>query len=189
MMRFAAGLGFSLLMLPAATTPARGESPFFVGVSAGLGTGGGQRDGSATRGPFGIWAADLAWRHRPGRAIVLSLETAGGPFFVSRKLASASAPPNVDSIEHQSIVLGIERSLPDAGVGPYVQFGAGLGRVTTDSFERSKGLALSGAAGLRIVPRPGPVGFLIGFRTNHVISTRARCGALAMTLGLTIHPR
>ena len=105
--------------------------------------------GSATRGPFGIWAADLAWRHRPGRAIVLSLETAGGPFGVSYVLDSG----HLESIEHQSIVLGIERSLPDAGVGPYMQFGAGLGRVTTDSFERSNGLALSGAAGLRIVPR------------------------------------
>jgi len=184
---FISGLALCLIVLAATPPPARAEFPFSLRVSGGLGQGGGQSDGATAVGPFGIAAVDFAWRHRPGRAIVLSLETAGGPFSVSHP--ASLTPRYLDSIDHTSLVLGIERSLPDTPSGPYVQFGAGIGRVVTDAFQRSNGVALSGAAGARIVPSPGPVGFLFGLRTNHVFSAHARCHALAVTLGLTIHPR
>jgi len=185
-MRTRSGLILALLMV-AATTPARAEIPLSVRAVGGLGPGGGYHRNQRVTGSFGFRAVDLAWRQRPGRAVVLSGEVAG-------RQESDVEPlrPEFDSVEHRAVVLGMELTRPGASIGPYLQGGIGWGRVTADAYPRgsvSDGLTISGGAGLLLVPNPSPLGLVLGVRTSNVLTPVARSHMIAMTLGLTLRLR
>ena len=167
------------------------EFPLAIRSTAGIGFGGGRHrdDGLGVLG--GFVAADLAWRREPGRSVVLSAELvgAGSPFVSTRLLDPPARRPR--DVAFRSLQLGIERSEPGAISGKYLQGSIGVGRLSTDLADRRDvyGVAFSAAAGLRMVPRPGPLGFLLGVRTSHFVSGRANAHLLFfITLGVTVHP-
>jgi hypothetical protein len=124
--------------------------------------------------------------------MVLSAEWAWGKGEVRGTYLYPRMTNRFDSVEHQSLVLGLERTRAGAGVGPYIQGGLGFGRLTTEVTgwrAVSDGVAISGGMGLLFAPDPGPLGLVLGLRTSHLLGSGARSHAIALTLGLTIRPR
>jgi len=105
-------------------------------------------------------------------------------------------------IEHGSVLVEYERSYPpNSGVAGYVQGGLGIARLRASGSsylegegsrpERPKydwGPALSGEVGLRLVPPPGPIGFLLGLRSSNALTPHSSSHVLAFQFGLTVHP-
>jgi hypothetical protein len=177
--------------------PASAEFPVALRVSGGPALGSSRQDGEGGRGPLGgLAVGELVWRYRPGRAVVLSLETAGLLGNTMQPLARPGSrdpgSPRPRPTGHESVILGMEWSRPGAGVGPYLQGGLGPGRVGAKWASREEvrwGLALAGTAGLRIAPDPGPVGFLLCLHANCVVAHSAYCLVVGPALGITIRPR
>jgi hypothetical protein len=186
--RRAATLAAALAFAGVATRPARAEFPIAVQLTAGAGVGAAKAEGLGT-GPFaGMAAIDLDWRSRPGHALVLSFE--GG----ATGCPCSHVPERrvIDSAGHGALLLGVEHSDPGTGMRPYMQGGIGVGqaRAGIGSDERVRyGLAVGWGGGFRIIPPPGPLGFVLGVRTSHVFAAGMRTHLAAFTLGLTLHPR
>ena len=105
----------------------------------------------------------------------------------------------------QAATIGIERTHSWSGCSPFLQLGVGVGRMTTEvSPEVSpwgdllsspadttsvNGPAISAALGLRITPRPGPVGLVLGLRSSNVFTSQGDAHTLAASIGLTVHPQ
>jgi hypothetical protein len=170
---------------------ARADFPVAIRGMAGPGVGAAWHGNLAT-GPLGaLAAADLLWRDRPGHAFVLSYDT-GVVGFPGARVYPDPYEARLDQSFAQAFLIGVERSRPGAGVTPYLQGGLGAGRVASDlRAQRPSGLgvAVGGSVGFRIVPDPGPLGFLLGLRTSHVISRHAHAHTLVLVLGLVLHPR
>ena len=184
----------------AVVPPARAQFPLSLRVSGGMGVGSAHRGGLSGGGLNGLAAADLAWRRGTGRAIVLSFEAAGPIEGHSYVLDPVLDPRTFDGIPQlhpgdfwqESVLIGLERSRSSSGISPYVQGGVGLGRIMPSSRpddDAFNGLALAGTAGIRVIPRPGPLGFVLGLHTSHVFSSRARHHAIGLILGLAVYPQ
>jgi hypothetical protein len=167
--------------------PPPGEFPLALRVQMGGGFGAGWTQGDAI-GPLGaVLAAEIAWRRRPDRAYVGLLEVAGGgcPCF-----ATAG---KIQEFAHALVGVGVERYAPDGPAGTYLQGAAGIAGVRfgddRDDEPVRFGLGLSGHVGARLWAEPGPLGFVIGLRTSHVLTPQGTGHVLALTFGLTVHPR
>lgn len=200
--RFAFAFAIAIALAPAlAFAPGAHAAEFPVAFrsSLGFGPGGGSDQGIRAVGPFGMIAAEIAFRRAPGTAVVLAYETAGGPFGVLY-FPEASH----EELEHASVLLGIRRHPAKAAVAPFLMLGAGAGRIrstyarhvfTPDAYsvesggDETYGIALSGAAGILIIPPPGPLGFTVEVRSSNVFADGAKSHAVAAMFGLTIHPR
>ena len=187
------------ILVGAMPTLGHADLPVALRVSGGVGIGAGFRSGSVV-GPFGaIAAADLLIRGTPGRAYLLSYEVggAGTPGAQAYSLEHlegplGTSPPRLEGTSHQAVLAGIERSHSWKGVSSFFLMGAGWGRIHSDlgSAERTiGGLAVSASLGLRLTPRPGPVGFIFALRSSNVFTSNVTSCALTGTLGLTIHPQ
>jgi hypothetical protein len=204
-MRAAAGLASILLLAGIAPAPARAEPPLAFRACGGLGVGGGHRSDVRTAGACGMLSAGLAWRCRPGRALVASFDASGGPLGVSSVLESA----HLNSLEQEAVTVGLEISAPrGSGIGIHLQAGLGMGQVTAAGTPalaswipgdpwppadwrhpmREWGPAFVGEAGFRLVPRPGPVGFVLGLRASHVVAAHSSSLSVGALLGLTVYP-
>lgn len=101
--------------------------------------------------------------------------------------------------------MGPEYSIPrGAGFGVFGRASIGLGRVTTagrrgTSFSEDlgearlerrteTGIAGSGAAGVRLVLPPGPLGFTIAVHGARTVARRSGCGSMGIAFGLTLYP-
>jgi hypothetical protein len=158
---------------------------------AGGGWGGGaSKPEGGNAGIAAIAAVDVVWRRSETRALTFSFEAAG--FSEGGRAPVFPDPHPLDSASHLALLVGLERSRALPAVQRFVQLGTGLGRVEGSVGASDKtyvGLAVGATAGLRIAPPPGPLGFVIGFRTSHVLATDLRSHAVALSLGLAIHPR
>jgi hypothetical protein len=182
-------------------SPARAEFPAAVSAWGGFGNGWGSRSGVVNDGSFVLVGAEAAWRFAPGRALVVTYEGGGGPLASGRQLATISY---LDRFDHVGVTVGPEFSFPSgSGTSLFCRGSAGMGRVTTDGYESIRvydgspweparvtetGFALSGAAGFRLVPRPGPVGFVFAIHAAQTWTRHSRCGGFGATFGLTIYP-
>jgi hypothetical protein len=185
-------IGLLLLLSLLSNAPARAEFPLAVRTMIGGGMGGGSYDmHGGTAGMSGLAAIDVAWRRSDRHALGLSLE-ASGYSAGAGTLQWRPGPATLDEGEHVALLLNYERSEIIRGGQPFYQFGAGVGR-TRGRFGRDAatyaGLALGAAAGVRIAPPPGPLGFVFGIRTTHVVATDLRSHGLGIVLGLVIQPR
>ena len=185
------------LLVPA---PAGAEPPIGVRATLCLGTGVGHRDNLVGAGPSGFAAVELLWRYRPGRAVVVSYVTGGGP----AGLAYVPEAAHLEYADHRAVLIGLEASR--LGGGGFLHAGLGVGRVTTDGFPGLEGMydpetrahwarpftetgvALMATAGLRLVPRPGPMGFILAFQTSNVVGPTSSSNVLGFTFGITLHP-
>ena len=183
------------------TTPARAEFPAAFSAWVGPGIGSGHREEVRESGPFSVLGAEAAWRFAPGRALVAVYEGAGGPIGVSYIPES----PHLDRLEHFAITLGPEFSSPrKSAVAFFCRGSIGAGRVTTAGFRGMQiytdptvpgfeplteaGFAWSGAAGLWLVPRPGPVGLAIAIHAAGTSARHSSCQSMGATLGIALCP-
>jgi len=170
---------------------AAAEFPLTLDAQVGLGIGFGHHRGSST-GPFGGFAA-----------LDLTLDRgSANRWFVSGLASGIGAPGGrsqdylpdtyrLDSIALESVIAGVERTRNDGGA--FVKLGAGastLDLTARDHPDEARwGLALGAHAGVRLIPPPGPVGFLIGVRSHHVIGSGTHANVIALVIGLSIAPR
>ena len=174
----------------------RSEFPLALRVSALGGLGSARYGSTSTKSLGGVLAADLAWRDRPGHEWMVSYEADGIGSMSTNELDYGSyAPERLRSFDQEAVLVGAECSPPGSGVHRYLQGAIGIGRMHADipgwrSLDSVTGLAFSGCAGIRIIPDPGPLGFLLSARTSHVIARRASGHVMVcLGLGLTLHPR
>lgn len=165
------------------TAPAHAEFPWALRASGGIGL--------LSSGLAGVGAVEVVWRRAADRAIVLGAEAAGtlgGHKYPLDRYWPGYFTGNPDW--HESLVLSMERSTgrPVAG---YVQGGLGIGRTRAPGRtpDMTYGFAMSAVGGLRITPRPGPVGILLGARWTHVHTHRSVSSAAGFAIGITIHPQ
>ncbi len=179
--------------------PARATVPVSLDLAGGVGLGGGRRAAFGTTGSMaGVLATDLAWRLAPGRALILSGEYIGSGRGATAEPAGIrpltipssaiySQVARLRSLDGRSVLVGWRHSRP--GSGPMLQAAAGGGSLVTRGWHSRLGIALGGAAGWRVVPPPGPVGFVVEARGSYVRSGSSYVGAATLGLGLTIQPR
>lgn len=189
-------VGAALLCAP---TAARAAVPVSLDLAAGVGLGGGGRTAFATTGPMvGTLAADLAWRRASGSALVVSGEYLGSgkgpgaePAGIRLMIPPIYAPPGslrrLDFMDGRSILIGWRHARPRSG--PSWQAAVGAGSLVAPGWHSRPGLALGGAAGWRILPPPGPVGFVLEARGSYLRSGSSYLGAVTLGLGLAIQPR
>lgn len=190
----------ALLMLFLTAGPARAEFPAALSAWLGAGPGSGHREELGENGPFGVWGIDAAWRYAPGRALVATYEAAGlagGVHFPES--------PHLGTLEHLAITVGPEFSFRRrSSVSFFCRGSAGVGRVTTDGSRGLRllgpgwvpgiipltetGFAMSGAAGVRLMPPPGPLGFTIALRAARTSAHHSSSGSIGVTFGLTLYP-
>ncbi len=162
----------------------RTEFPAAFSAWAGVGGGSGHGDDAVGSGFFGLAGIEAAWRFAPGRALVATYEGAGD---VSQGMFSLSGRPHLSDLEYSAITLGPQFSVPPGrGVALFCRGSAGVGLTTNG--HRESGFALSGAGGLRLVFPPGPVGFVFAVHAARTFARNSSCGAVGLTLGLTIYP-
>lgn len=174
--------------------PARPDSPAALRVMAGIGVGTGGVGTSSISPTAGALAADLLLPTAPGRAMVLSYEVGGVESHEELRAIEEAGwrSTQITHMDHWSVLAGIERDRVKRWTSSFIQGGVGLGAIVEGPV-RSRvshpGLAVSGAWGLSIVPPPGPIGLLLALRTSHLIAVDAHTSLLAVSLGLTFHPR
>lgn len=172
------------------TGAADAEFPASLNVAAGLGFGVGRVEGDLIGPIAGIGAVDVSLHPLVGRRLFLSAEVAGAQPLFGGYRAHDPFDPVVDAVHHEALLLGVERAKGRGG--GYHQLGVGVGRLVAErgrDRRESVGLALSASAGIRVVPKPGPVGLLFVARTGHVLAPDLSGHALAGMLGLTFDPR
>lgn len=184
-----------LATLLAAAAPARAEYPLAVAASIGAGAGAGTREELKTEGTLLILDGDLMWRMRPGRSLVASVDLSGN-------LSEGSAA----SVWQRAMTLGYELSRPPGGgVAGFVRGGLGAAAITSSREHRlylsngapgrpladltEVGVALSMAAGIWLVPRPGPLGFQLAWRSSNAFARHSRISTLGLAFGVCLWPR
>jgi hypothetical protein len=181
-------------------SPARAEFPVALSAWLGAGPGSGHQQEVGESGRFGVWGIDAAWRYAPGRALVVTYEAAG-----LGGLKYITDSPYLSRLEHRAITVGLELSSPPrTWASVFFRTSAGLGQVATDGSRgmplpgtldavpigalTEYGFALSGAAGVRLIPPPGPLGFTIALRAAHIGAHDSSSGSLGVTVGMTFDP-
>lgn len=177
------------------------QVPASIELWGGLGAGSGHRDGIGTGGPAGIAGAEAAWRVRPGLSLIGLWEGGIGAAPIGVKYPEGLSQPHIESLGYSAALLGLELSSPrNSGIAHYVRAAMGAGRLLTDGLtvaaatgrRRStlgeNAFVFSAAAGVRAVPRPGPVGLVFGVRTSHAIGHFSAMHVTGATLGLTVYP-
>lgn len=199
-MRVSFALVLSLLLAGVAVGAASAETRLSSRIVGGVGVGGGVHHGLDDGGGAYFVAADLLWRRRPMRSLLITLEgcgTAGGGTRLlgePRVLAGPlifPAPRYLDYVRHESILIGLERSRDGPGFGPFFHGGIGMGLITVGDSptETTAGLALGGGAGFQLVSPARELGLALGLRTSHVIASGAHSHFFAVTFGAAINPR
>jgi hypothetical protein len=126
------------------------------------------------------------WRREEGPAVMLSIEEAG----VLDLTIGVPERPRLDTIMHQSLLVGLEYPPAKAGAGLLIQGGFGVGRVITGRpREMRAGLAFGGAVGSRVVSPARQLGFAVALRGGGVVAGNARWSGIALALGIIVHPR
>lgn len=183
-------VGAAVLWTMILTLPARADVPVSIRVDGGFGTGRGRDDQlHANRSVF-VLSSDVELRVRP-RSSWLASARFGGSYCSCSYPAVWPTAPQVRSFDFASALIGYEYHRA-GGVTPLVAGGIGAGRVETSGPQanhRGLGIALEGTLGLRLVPDPGPVGFVAMLRTHHLIASRASVHATTLGLGLVVYPR
>ena len=198
-MRRAAAVVVGATLLALAAAPARAEFPVALRVSAGGGYGV-ARHGESLTGPFsGLATLDVAWRRRPGREVVVSCELAAVGALAGTEVPAGLQSEGSLEAEHGAILLGIASTPAGFGIRHYLQGGLGVGRVASTleggwlrrprTHELATGVALSATAGLRLVPDPGPLGFVIALHSSNVMAPGTSSHSLALTVGFTLGSR
>ena len=187
----------ALLSLILITSPARAEFPAALSAWGGAGLGSGHREEVGDAGSFGLLGVEAAWRFSPGRALVATAERAG--LFGRSYFPEGSY---LAKLEHFAITVGPELSFPPGSrLAFFCRASAGIGRVTTTrsgyvvytgipgpAALTENGFALSGAAGLRLMLPPGPLGFTIALHAARITADNSNCGGIGLTAGLTLYP-
>jgi hypothetical protein len=193
-----AAIVLPLLLLVLGATPARAQFPLAADLSFG-GLAGWQRVVDVRgAGASGMLAVDLSLRRAHHRTWSAGIEGVGvGPF-------GGQIPEAATSSSHFfAATLGPEFS---RGAGRrYVDVRGGLARLHVEAspdldawFAGARprtydawGGAFEVELGLRAIPRPGPVGFRVAFRSSHAFTTTAGSHAFALLFGFAIrdiHP-
>lgn len=168
--------------LVCAAFPARAESPIALQVMGGFGPGAYAGNGSLA----GLVSADLAWRDRPGRAWLLTYDW-GGLLPTASKVLYAGTRAGMSS-DHQALLIGIGRQPARAAASTLLQGGVGVGQIRS-GIRSSVGLALGACVGLRLMPPPSSIGFLIALRHSHVSSGIGSENVMAAVLGIVLRPQ
>ncbi len=184
-MRAAILLILSTLLLCATAAGAGTERGLSSRLMAGTGFGYGTGDNARGGGIALLTDADLAWSFSRSRSILLTAEAAG--LFPISNLENLYER-HLHSLDHIAFMLGLEQSAPEPGLHPFLQAGVGIGRIEANE-ARATGVAVGGAAGLRVLSPHGEIGITLGLRTGHVIASDARSSATAIAFGLHLHPR
>ena len=178
-----------LLVLGAETS--RAEFPLAFQLAAGSGMGSGHR-GRGFTGPAALSAnAEVIYRQAPGKGLVLTalgglVGHAGG----SVELMQPNVEP-LDDLGHTALLVSVERAATGDRFGPYLDLGVGVGRLMADDedWEQGRtGVAFGATLGNRFVWHPGPLGFVLGLHTSHVLASGRSSHLVALTIGFTMYP-
>lgn len=185
----------ALAMVMLITSVAEAQRPC---VEVWLGPASGSETGGDGRGAYIHAGVDGSWRVASGRSLVLDFGIAAAPS-EERVFAELPAPQvalersvHVQGVWHMGA--GLELSPPAAtAIVPFIRGTAGGGAIVThnrwDGYSRPEPcFAATWALGLRLVPPPGPVGFLVELRSAHAWSRTSSLNVVGLAFGVTIRP-